>query len=69
MAINNFIPAVYVLRHPEIDTPPIAAEFISNWWRDGRRVGKALRFRGEHFYRYLTDAEIEELAAGEDAES
>lgn len=59
-------PRAYYLRHPEIDTPPLAVEFINDWWDDGRKVGLCLQFPGEHFYRYLTYAEIQELQASED---
>ena len=54
-------PATCQLRHPEIDTPPVTAEIIATWRDGGTAIGLVLQFQGEHFYRKLTNAEIEVL--------
>lgn len=62
MAIN-VEPKAYHLRHPENDTPAMAA-YRGFWYCAGRAVGLKFRFPGEHFDRCLTYHEIEQYQIG-----
>lgn len=57
-------PTAYHLRHPELDVPA-TAEYRGFWRQNGRVIGLALRFLGEHHDRKLTYAEIEALQGEE----